>query len=76
MGMSPNIKVKKGRALVGWPNAAPTISITVSQLTATAGTPTGPYTASALDADQGDLSATVVWSTVADGVLGLLLREL
>ena len=61
-GMSPRMKLKKGRPLVGHPNVDPTVSI----LTFTAAPVVdvedlNGFTGEAADAEQGDLSAGIEW---------------
>ena len=66
-GMSPRIKLKKGRALVGHPNVDPTINITVFVGTVAVDVADGPYVAVALDAEQGDISSQIIWTIVGNG---------
>ena len=67
MGLAPVQKLKKGRALVGFPNAGPTVVITGQPAAPAAGAPTAGYTATAVDPQQGDLSAGLIW--IGDSVL-------
>jgi len=69
-GMSPRIKLKKGRPLVGHTNVGPAISITANVDPVDGGVATTGFAALATDAEQGDISSQVVWSTVADGRVG------
>jgi len=61
---------QKGRALVGHTNTPPVVTITAFIADMTQDVPDGPFTATAFDAEQGDISDQIVWSTVADGILG------
>ena len=67
--MPPRIKVKKGRPLPGY-GSAPVVTITGADLSPASGTPTGGYTATAIDDVDGDISANLVWTASVDGVLG------
>jgi len=66
-GMSARIKVKKGRKLAGW--NAPTITIDAFSPSEVAGVPTDnlDFTGTASDVEDGNISANIVWTTVADG---------
>ena len=70
-GMSPHMKIKKGRPLANWPggNTPPVINITAFDAAPDiSGNPfTTEYIAVATDAEQGDISASIVWR-VADQV--------
>ena len=71
-GMTARIKLKKGRALVGHENAAPVVTITAFDATPPNGTASTVFSATALDAEQGDLSANIVWTSSGEaGVLGI-----
>ena len=64
--LSPHMKIKKGRPLVNWPggNTPPVINITAFD--AAPDIPSNPFTteyvAVATDAEQGDISANIVWN--------------
>lgn len=68
-GMSPHMKIKKGRPLVGWPggNTPPVINITDFEASPdiTQNPFTSEYVAVATDAEQGDISANIEWSIAA-----------
>ena len=64
-GMSQNIKIRKGRVA----NAAPVVTITAFVASPANGVSEGPFTATAIDAVDGDISANIIWSTVEDGDL-------
>jgi len=66
-GMSARIKVKKGRKLNNWPEDAPTINIDTATGSVANGVTSTAFTATATDTEDGDISANVVWTTVADG---------
>lgn len=69
MGMSAHMKVKKGRPMVGWPggNTPPVIAITpgFDAAPSIAANPNTSFFAVATDAQQGDISANIVWSIVS-----------
>jgi hypothetical protein len=70
--MAPRQKLKKGRPLEGFPNQGPTVIITASQSPVPQGQASegGEFTATATDPEQGDIAASLVWSTSADGNFG------
>lgn len=77
--MAPRQKLRVGRPLTGFSgNTAPVVTITAADATPDFGSPLGSpqglafgtYKATAVDAQQGDISASIVWSTADDGVLG------
>jgi len=70
MGMSPRMKAKKGRYGVG--GLVPAILIT-SPTTADTLTTLVPvdFIGSAFDAENGDLSAVINWSSDIDGIIGI-----
>jgi hypothetical protein len=63
--MAPRQKLRAGRALVGFPNTAPVVVITTftSPVTVDAEAEVGSFVATAVDAEQGDLASTLVWTT-------------
>lgn len=69
-GIAPKQKVRKGRVIPGFPNENPVVEIIAFNPTPFGGEGETPYRARAFDREQGDLSENIVWSTVADGVLG------
>lgn len=64
--LAPVQKVKKGRPLAGFPNTDPVVTITFAKSTVTVDVPepSGEYTATAIDAEQGDIAASLVWTTL------------
>ncbi len=62
--MSPNIKARKGRLGAG--GTAPDLSISAYPASVTAGAGTGGYTATASDAVDGDITATIDWTSDLD----------
>ena len=82
--MSPRIKVKKGRQLVGWAGAGPVVNIlTSSPANGEGGVGSGEGVGSpeelalwftgegsAIDDSLGDISSSIVWTSDVDGVLG------
>jgi len=69
-GLTARMKVKKGRKLVGW-DSAPVITIDAFSATANTGVPEAGYSATATDAEDGDISANVTWTSNHDGVLDI-----
>jgi len=69
MPMSPRIKAKKGR--FGPAGLSPTMKIT-SPADGFAATATVPFAATgvAIDPELGDVSASIVWTSDLDGVVG------
>ena len=69
--MSPHMKIKKGRPLANWPggNTPPVINITAFEVqpVITNNPFTSEYVAVATDAEQGDISANIVW-TIASAI--------
>ena len=70
MGLSPNMKTKKGRVLTGFVNATPALSITGGSATPTVDVPEAGYTVTATDTESGDISGTTTWTSDVDGLLG------
>ena len=66
-GLSPSMKIKKGRALVGWnPGASPVVTITGSTPSPSIGSnPDLGFTATAIDAELGDMSSSLKWTIVS-----------
>ena len=64
--MAPAQKVKKGRPLVGFPNTAPVVTITLAVSPQIVDVPSasGEFTATAIDAEQGDIASSLVWTTL------------
>jgi len=67
-GLTARMKVKKGRKLVGW-DALPIITIDTFSAFEANGVPTDnlDFTGTASDAEDGNISANIIWTTVADG---------
>lgn len=64
-GMPPRIKQKKGRLLDNYPNVAPVVTITSSHGPGGLGG-SDTFTATAIDAEDGDITASIVWTTSFD----------
>ena len=64
--MAPRQKVARGRPLVGFPNTDPVVTITFAKSPVTVSVPqaSGEYTATAVDAEQGDIASSLVWTTL------------
>ncbi len=64
--MAPRQKLRVGRPLVGFPNTAPVVTITFAKtpVTVDEAQPSGEYTATAVDAEEGDISSSLVWTTL------------
>lgn len=68
MPMSPRIKAKKGRFGAG--GLAPSLTAAVDIVTGQAAVDTFTFTGSAADAESGDLTASITWTSDQDGLLG------
>lgn len=66
--MSPRIKAKKGRFGAG--GLAPLLTLINTPLTAVNAVPEAGYEASAFDDLDGDISASITWTSDLDGVVG------
>ena len=71
--MNVRQKLAKGRPLEGHSNVGPTVTITLAQTNPVVNVPTGPYQATATDAEQGDISSRIVWKiSIGKGVFQTL----
>ena len=60
-GLAPAQKIKKGRPLVGFPNTGPVVTITGFDAGPTVSVATPGFTGTAIDTEQGDISASIIW---------------
>jgi len=68
MGLAPAQKAKKGRFGAG--GTAPDISVSAYPVEVDTGVATGGFTASASDDVDGDISASITWTSDLDGAVG------
>ncbi len=63
--MAPRQKVRVGRPLVGFPNTDPVVAITMWEGSMFVDVPSesGEFVATAIDAEQGDIASSLVWTT-------------
>lgn len=65
-GMSPRMKIKKGRPLVDWvPGNLPNVTITNFDAAPDIKVPNSVFTATAVDDESGDMEASIQWEIVS-----------